>query len=97
MLSRTPIQDIRISVLWLLLIVVTGRIDVQHHSPYQLQGRSVDAPLAFSRSGRDSCDRGRDLVFSQITLLVIASLIFRTALYFNSRRSVRHRMASRHA
>ena len=45
----------------------------------------MDSPVAVSCGRHDSCHRGGDRFFSQITLLLIASLYAATALSSNSR------------
>jgi CDP-diacylglycerol--serine O-phosphatidyltransferase len=92
-----PIQDIRVSVMWLLLIIALGVLmssTIRHTSFKDIQwtrrwpSLAVVAIVAFV---------GAIVLFSQVTLLVIASLYFLHGVVFQLARSVRHRTASRHA
>jgi phosphatidylserine synthase len=95
--APNPIQDIRLSVLWLVLIVVLGVLmssTIRHTSFKDVQwtrrwpSLAVVAIVAIV---------GAIVLFSQITLLVIASLYTAHGVVFQLAKTVRHRMASRHA
>ena len=93
----SPIQDGRISVIWLGLVVALGLLmssTVRYYSfkdiPWTRRQPSFAVLLLVLLIGAV-------VLFSQITLLAIASAYFFHGIAFYTVRSVRHRLASRHA
>ena len=94
---QTPISDPRLSILWLLLLVSLGLLmssTIRHYSfkdiPWTRRQPSLAVVLLVMLFGAI-------VLFSQITLILLASayVVHGVALY--AVRSVRHRLASRHA
>jgi CDP-diacylglycerol--serine O-phosphatidyltransferase len=91
------IQDVRISVLWLVLIVVLGvlmssTIRYTSFKDIQWTRRWPSLAVVLLVAGV-----GAIVLFSQITLLLIASAYVAHGVIFQLARTVRHRLASRHA
>jgi CDP-diacylglycerol--serine O-phosphatidyltransferase len=92
-----PIQDVRVSVLWLLLIVVLGVLmssTIRYSSFKEIQWTRRWPSLAVVMI---VAVVGAIVLFSQITLLLLASVYIAQGLIFQLARFVRHRVASRHA
>lgn len=93
----SPVQDGRISIMWLGLIVALGLLmssTVRYYSfkdiPWTRRQPSLAILLLVLLIGGI-------VLFSQITLLAIASAYLVHGIAFYTVRSVRHRLASRHA
>ena len=92
-----PVQDGRISALWLGLIVVLGLLmssTVRYYSFKDIPWTRRQPSLAILIL---VLLLGGVVLFSQITLLAIASAYFVHGITLYAVRSVRHRLASRHA
>ena len=93
----TPIQDVRISVLWLLLIVVTGVLmssTIRYTSFKDIQWTRRWPSLAVVMI---VAVVGAIWFFSQITLLLIATAYISHGVVFQLARFARRRIASRPA
>jgi CDP-diacylglycerol--serine O-phosphatidyltransferase len=92
-----PIQDVRISILWLILIIVTGVLmssTIRYTSFKDIQWTRRWPSLAVVMI---VAVVGAIWFFSQITLLLIASAYITHGVVFHLARFARHRLASRHA
>jgi len=92
-----PIQDVRISFLWLLLVLVLGILmssTVRYVSFKDIQWTRRLPSLAVVLLALLA---GSIIMFSTIVLPLIASAYFLHGLVFQIARVVRHRMAARHA
>jgi len=93
----TPIQDVRISVLWLGLLVVTGVLmssTIRYTSFKDIQWTRRWPSLAVVMI---VALVGSIWFFSQIALLLIATVYISHGVVFHLARFARHRLASRHA
>ena len=93
----TPLQDARVSMLWLLLIAALGVLmssNLRHFSfkdiPWARRQPSLAVVVLVILVGAI-------VRFSQLTLLVIASLYTVHGIILQLVRAVRHRIAARHA
>jgi CDP-diacylglycerol--serine O-phosphatidyltransferase len=92
-----PVQDGRVSVIWLAVIVVLGLLmssSIRHYSFKDIQWTRRQPSLAIVLL---VLLIGAVVLFSQITLMLIASIYTIHGISLYAVRSVRHRMASRHA
>jgi CDP-diacylglycerol--serine O-phosphatidyltransferase len=92
-----PIQDVGPSVLWLLLLMALGVImtsTVRYYSFKDVQWTRKQPSLAILLL---SLLVGLVVYFSKPTLLILAGVYVLQGVVFHFVRSVRHRMASRHA
>jgi CDP-diacylglycerol---serine O-phosphatidyltransferase len=95
--SGVPIQDVGASVLWLLLLMALGAImtsTVRYYSFKDVQWTRRQPSLAILLL---SLIVGLVVYFSKPTLLVLASVYVLQGVVLHFVRSVRHRLASRHA
>jgi CDP-diacylglycerol---serine O-phosphatidyltransferase len=94
---ENPIADVRLSVLWLLIIMMLGILmssTVRHYSFKDIQWTRRYPSLAVVLM---ALLVGAIVYFSRATLLAIASVYFVHGVVLYFARAVRHRMASRHA
>jgi CDP-diacylglycerol--serine O-phosphatidyltransferase len=94
---ETPITDARLSVLWLLVILALGILmssTLRHYSFKEIQWTRRYPSLAVVLL---ALLVGAIVYFSRPTLLAIGSAYFVHGVVLQLTRSVRHRMASRHA
>src|ERR1700722_8480972 len=92
-----PIQDVKVSLLWLLLILVLGILmssTVRYYSFKDIQWTRRQPSLAVVLL---ALLVGAVVYFSQITLLLIAGAYVLHGVGFQLIRAVRHRLASRAA
>jgi CDP-diacylglycerol--serine O-phosphatidyltransferase len=92
-----PIQDVRVSVLWLLLVLALGVLmssTVRYYSFKDIEWTRRQPSLAIVLM---ALFVGAIVYFSQITLILIASAYVLHGITFQLVRTVRHRLASRPA
>ncbi|HKV04185.1 MAG TPA: phosphatidylcholine/phosphatidylserine synthase [Candidatus Acidoferrales bacterium] len=92
-----PIQDARTSLLWLLLVLALGLLmssTVRHYSFKDIEWTRRQPSLAVVLM---VLLIGAIVLFSQITLMLLASVYTLHGVTLYVARSVRHRLASRHA
>jgi len=94
---KNPLSDARLSVLWLALLVALGLLmssTIRHYSfkdiEWARRRTSLAVVLLVSLVGAI-------VLFSEVTLMLIASLYSIHGIALYAVRSVRHRLASRHA
>jgi CDP-diacylglycerol--serine O-phosphatidyltransferase len=95
--SGGPIQDVGAAVLWLLLMVLLGVLmtsTVRYYSFKDVQWTRRQPSLAILLL---SLMVGLIVYFSKATLLVLASVYVVQGFVFHFVRTMRHRIASRHA
>jgi CDP-diacylglycerol--serine O-phosphatidyltransferase len=94
---RNPIQDARVSVLWLLLVIVLGVLmssTVRHYSFKDIQWTRRQPSLGIVLV---ALLVAATLIFSRITLILIASVYTLHGVTMQLVRYVRHRTASKPA
>jgi CDP-diacylglycerol--serine O-phosphatidyltransferase len=92
-----PIQDVRVSLLWLLLVLALGVLmssTVRYYSFKDIEWTRRQPSLAIVLL---ALFVGAIVYFSQITLILIASAYVLHGITFQLVRTVRHRLASRPA
>lgn len=94
---ENPIQDVRVSVLWLLLVLILGVLmssTIRYYSFKDIQWTRRQPSLAVVLL---ALLVGAVVYFSQVTLLLLASAYVFHGVAFQLIRFVRHRLASRPA
>ena len=94
---QTPIQDSRVSLLWLLLLLALGVLmssTLRYYTPKNIQWSRRQPSVAVVVLG---LLLGAIVYFSRITLLLIASVYAVHGVLLQLIRFVRHRLATRHA
>jgi CDP-diacylglycerol--serine O-phosphatidyltransferase len=94
---ENPIADARISVLWLLIVMVLGVLmssTLRHYSFKDIQWTRRQPSLAVVLA---VLLLGAIVLFSRPTLLAMAGVYFAHGVVMQVARFTRHRMASRHA
>jgi CDP-diacylglycerol--serine O-phosphatidyltransferase len=94
---RNPIQDARISLLWLLLILVLGVLMSSSVRYYSFKDIQWTRRLPSLNVVLVALLVGSIILFSTIALPLIASAYLLHGLAFQIVRVVRHRLAARHA
>lgn len=92
-----PIQDVKVSMLWLLLVLALGALmssTIRYYSFKDIQWTRRQPSLAIVLL---ALLVGAVVYFSQITLLIVAGGYVLHGVAFQLVRTVRHRLASRAA
>ncbi len=92
-----PIQDARISLLWLLLVLVLGVLMSSSVRYYSFKDIQWTRRLPSLNVVLVALLAGSIFLFSTIVLPLIASVYLLHGIVFQIVRSVRHRLAARHA